>query len=277
MSASNTEAIYPAPILFSAPMVRAIRREIAAPGTGKTETRRILNPQPETFRLSQDDPMEGLKEGDEARVYLMTCEGDCWPRVTVGRCITGRQIRRKPGMRLWVRESWWIATRYSYGSTPGGSELPPPPLARRGGDPVHYAADGDPPNCHNKHYGPDGLRGGLFAAPDPYATWVRKPAIHMPMWANRLTLTLAGVRIQRLQDMDDTDAIREGVQCSPDGFGELRKPFGIDLNPGWACGDTPLEAFRVFWDLLNEKAHPWRSNPFVLVQTFRPEARNVLK
>ena len=35
------------PILFSAPMVRALLREIAEPGTGKTETRRIIKGLPE--------------------------------------------------------------------------------------------------------------------------------------------------------------------------------------------------------------------------------------
>lgn len=34
------------PILFQSAMVRAILREVRAPGTGKTQTRRTLNPQP---------------------------------------------------------------------------------------------------------------------------------------------------------------------------------------------------------------------------------------
>ena len=34
------------PILFSAPLIRAILREVSAPGTGKTQTRRVLKPRP---------------------------------------------------------------------------------------------------------------------------------------------------------------------------------------------------------------------------------------
>lgn len=34
------------PILMSAPMVQATLREIDCPGTGKTNTRRIIKPQP---------------------------------------------------------------------------------------------------------------------------------------------------------------------------------------------------------------------------------------
>lgn len=39
------------PILFSAPMVRALLREIETPGTGKTQTRRVLKPQPELYPI----------------------------------------------------------------------------------------------------------------------------------------------------------------------------------------------------------------------------------
>lgn len=55
MNLSSTRERYWAmtdrPILFSAPMVRAIIREIENPGAGKNQTRRILNPQPKTFDI----------------------------------------------------------------------------------------------------------------------------------------------------------------------------------------------------------------------------------
>lgn len=63
------------PILFSAPMVRAILREIEQPGSGKTQTRRVLNPQP-------DD----LNEGE-----------------------VPRQLHITIGDRLYVREAWHAA------------------------------------------------------------------------------------------------------------------------------------------------------------------------
>lgn len=159
------------------------------------------------------------------------------------------------GDRLWARESWWVATRYSYGTTPGGSDLPPPPLAQRGGDPVHYAADGDPPNCVNRHHGPEGLRGGWFAAPDPYAVWHRKPSIHMPRWASRLTLVVEALRFERLQEISAADAEAEGTERG---------------SMSW------IGAYHALWDSLhNCEGERWADDPAVVALTFRVERGNI--
>lgn len=224
------------PILFSAPMVRALLEG------RKTQTRRTLKPLPN--RTIFFNPQIAGKEQFQK------------PRYAVGD-------------RLWVREAWWIATCYSYGSTPGGDEVSPAPLAYRRSDPIHCAADGNPPNCANKHYGPNGLRpgSGAFAAPDPYAVWIKKSSIHMPRWASRLTLIVADVRVQRLQDISKADAIAEGVEKDSDGWRDY-------MLPQTRCCVSPTGSFQTLWNHINGP-DSWNANPWVAAYTFRPILGNI--
>lgn len=83
------------PILFSAPMIRAILREVSAPGTGKTQTRRVLKPQPAGTPYHQDD-------GSWLDVWptdLLPCGG--YSR----EACKAIRIPYAPGDRLWVREA----------------------------------------------------------------------------------------------------------------------------------------------------------------------------
>ncbi|HFF8969403.1 hypothetical protein [Serratia marcescens] len=73
--------------------------------------------------------------------------------------------------------------------------------------------------------------------------WV--PSIHMPRWASRITLEITGVRVERLQDISEADAIAEGGT----------KHFNIDwFGPLWAS------IYGV---------DSWNSNPWVWVIEFR--------
>lgn len=102
------------------------------------------------------------------------------------------------GDRLWVRECW--------------APNAPTWADRRG---VVYRAD---------H--PD-ARSGY----EP-ARW--RPSIHMPRWASRLTLDVVSVRAERLHNIDDADAIREGFKSREDFAETWRGIYGAaswDANP----------------------------------------------
>lgn len=72
-----------------------------------------------------------------------------------------------------------------------------------------------------------------------------KPSIHMPRWASRITLEITGVRVERLQDISEADAIAEGGT----------KHFNIDwFGPLWAS------IYGV---------DSWNANPWVWVIEFR--------
>jgi hypothetical protein len=78
------------PIIFSAPMVRALL------DGRKTQTRRLVNPQPETF----------LVDGAECEVAALHVQGEAVPRIATGLCLTRQKLAYAAGDRLYVREAW---------------------------------------------------------------------------------------------------------------------------------------------------------------------------
>lgn len=156
------------PILFSAPMVRAL-----LDGT-KTQTRRLLNPQPETFDI----------DGRPCDVGCMLVDGETVPRIWLGRessgVLTSQNTRFAVGDRLWVKETWRTTERWD-GHAP--SKIPV------GYMPIEYLATPSLPRDMGK----------------------TRVAIHMPRWASRLTLTVTDVRVERLQDISTPDAVAEGA------------------------------------------------------------------
>ena len=99
------------------------------------------------------------------------------------------------------------------------------------------------------------------ADPERTATWSWKnktlPGMFMPRWASRITLLVKTVRCERLQEITEADAAKEGVTCDP-------------YKSGYEPGTTqrPRQAFQLLWDKLNGKKHPWDSNPWVWVIEF---------
>lgn len=206
------------PIIFSGPMVRAII------DGRKTQTRRIVNPQPaewiESFGFSMFTPDGHISgrgnykdKGPAEKFY---------------------KLPYKVKDRLWVRETCWFDPIDDYLWTPNPT--------------VVYRADGD---VHfEKGHG-----------------WT--PSIHMPKWAARIWLEVTGVRVERLQDISEEDAIAEGC-----------RPYFDHENPDIVTGPNgsqtpmaplmgPLDDFKRLWDSLNAKRAPWASNPWVWVIEFR--------
>lgn len=78
-------------------------------------------------------------------------------------------------------------------------------------------------------------------------TW--RPSIHMPKWAARIFLRVKSVKLYHLNDMNEEDAMVEGIEDEPAGE------------------DSPLERFSVLWDSTISRADMrrfgWYANPFV--------------
>ena len=112
--------------------------------------------------------------------------------------------------------------------------------------------------------------------------WI--PSIHMPRWASRLTLTVTDVRVQRLQDISEADALAEGrgvcPSCGDSGWINSGPDGGWQCN-AYQCGDSDKDWFADLWNSINGP-DAWAANPWVVALTFdvhrcnidRMEARN---
>lgn len=113
--------------------------------------------------------------------------------------------------------------------------------------------------------GSNGTKLALYRAtyPGPSGIYWR-PSIHMPRWASRITLELTGVRLERVQEISEADAMSEGVEANywadfgPDG--EIRKGESWKYRAG----------FHETWDVINlKRGYGWDVNPWVWVLEFR--------
>jgi hypothetical protein len=213
------------PILFSAPMVRAVL------AVTKTQTRRIVKPQP-----LDDAPELATHLARRGHYEWFNREDQCsW------KCPYGA-----PGDRLWVREAWADLTATHGQRWERFNEETR--LYERGTHPfIWYRADGDQPDTGN---------GALNQE-----RW--RPSIYLPRWASRILLEVTGVRIERLQEISEADAIAEG----------LFKDQAVRWTT-WSATEehrehlTPIEAYRELWEAINGRGS-WDANPWVWVISFR--------
>lgn len=220
-----TTSIKERPMLFAGPMVRALL------GGSKTQTRRIVK-LPHQNPLGQWEPTTfgGEYGGRTAAGATVPEQAAIWHTRT-GDCLTSPH--GQPGDRLWVRESYRLR-RESLNGAPMDDVAP----SMFCDSTRHFEADGNAP----------GWAGKL------------RPSIHMPRWASRILLEITGVRVERLQDISEEDAIAEGLpwrQCTDwMGPGSTQRNFG------------PKDAYRGLWERING-AGSWDANPWVWVVEFK--------
>ncbi len=230
------------PILFSGPLVRAVLRDVDP----RTQTRRLV------VARNVDDigkwnflrMQDGYPDGVPRAVF----EGGDEP---IGiRCPYGA-----PGDRLWVREAH-------------------APMCRSRDTRVAYRADmivqnrmprRPPPGWTTEDLCPwpvDNTKGRGYAV----TRWT--PSIHMPRALSRIDLEVTRVRVQRLQDITESDARAEGVRP----FFERFTSIGRDqrITTGELASDAEHRAsFAVLWDEINGDRALWISNPWVWVIDFK--------
>jgi len=197
------------PILFNAPMVRALLDD------SKAQTRRVAR-HPALQGLSHIVDCGAGWWGDE--------EGDVQVCCPYG----------KPGDRLWVREKFRGCRAY---------EVQGYPPKDWGNKPIWFEADGPAPGNTN--------------------AWAirARPSIYMPRWASRITLEVTGVRVQRLQEISESNASSEGLKFNSNHLG----PWSFEGGQDWL---SAREAYRELWRQIHGP-DSWEANPWVWVVEFK--------
>jgi len=194
------------PILFSAPMVRALL------DGSKTQTRRVCKPQP-----IADSKFTGGH-------YIPATKRTLGAQISVEALYVG--VACPYGQvddLLWVRETF-------NRTNPHGKD-------------GHYFYRAD-----EAHEFPD-------------AIW--KPSIFMPRAASRITLEITGVRVERLQDISESDALAEGISQ------DLMDTLQSNAEHANQREPTPgKSAYEILWEDING-AGSWDLNPWVWVIEFK--------
>lgn len=234
------------PIIFSGPMVRALI------DGRKTQTRRVLKPQPKNFGKDYERQWNAhaIPPGGSIPDHWSWWEG---PSHGPSLYHTAK-VPYAAGDLLWVREAWqahgWasdcVTIRYRAQEKTAGFIAQVEQIAY-----------------------PEGNKNTFkYVAPKGPNHW--RPSIHMPRWASRLTLRVTDVRVQRVQEITNHDAVAEGI----DRVNEPQEGFR-DYS-----GSEPVVAmrpsFRTLWDSLNApRGHGWDANPWVVALTFDVIRQNV--
>lgn len=200
-------------IIFNSEMVRAIL------DGRKTQTRRIMKPQPKTnengdiwWPSNICQSMINIKE-------MMQDNEGVWAGIAGISCPHGGV-----GDHLWVRETFkaGVCTEST----------------------IAYKAT----------HKPSDLEEGWYEE----IKWT--PSIHMPRWASRITLEITDVRVERLNDISQSDAIAEGAPPSHPTIDAISRECGFpDFSRSW-FGQT-------WWHIYGKKN--WQDNPWVWVIEFK--------
>lgn len=203
------------PILFSAPMVKAILEG------RKTVTRRMVTKYNSSFEGTFGgwpslNFSNAHSDGDTYLQYLHV------PNPEWG---TTHRVFPKydPKDILWVRETW------AY---------------------VAFAGEDN---------------GYVYRATDPdwetMEGWKWKPSIFMPRAACRLRLEIQSITVERLQDITEEDAVREGAPMYVPGHGVITQS-DINSDPGYLNFINYRMGFEHLWFSINGY-ESWNANPWI--------------
>jgi hypothetical protein len=242
----SADSVKERPIIYTAESVRAILEG------RKTQTRRVINPQPE---------YQGKKSFGDA--WKWSKGKDWFAGVTTEQLVgkfgllhDSRSTHGVPGDRLWVREAWCPVDEGEEGGW----------------------VDWDPQSEVEDGYGePECI---LYKTDDVHGFTFRSPRF-MPRWASRILLDLVQLRVERVQDITAKDCLAEGVRYPVRALegGKVRPmicvsdqslmPHILKIKNKMTHENLLIAHFAGMWDSINAKRdggkYAWEKNPWVWV------------
>ena len=217
------------PILFNTEMVRAMLED------RKTATRRIVKPQ-----LSEECP--SCKHVHNEYIYDVTARN-----IYCARCGEPLKPEKRapyhPGDILYVRETWTLEEFYDDEAL------------------VHFKAGGNIGIDYE-------CEGDTYRKLLKYADKKWIPSLFMPKEAARIFLRVKDVRVERLQDITEEQALKEGIhydEC-PAGYTWKKRTSMVD------CYTSAVGAFGHLWNTTikseDRERYSWESSPWVWVIEF---------
>ena len=229
-------------MIFNAEMVRAIL------AGRKTQTRRIMKPQPEPCpRGGHWWPSNVFKTMLHVEEEMQNGKGG-WGGLVGDACPFG-----DVGDRIWVREAYRFPASLDDVSPTGVGEMAVATGYRKPWAPTFYEFTGT---------FSDGWK-GFDTPPKVSDAGKLRPSIHMPRWASRILLEITDVRVERLNTISEEDARAEGIidgGCLNCGEPE---PCGC-ANPE----PDATDAFAYLWQSIYGQEN-WNANPWVWVISFK--------
>lgn len=196
----------------------------------KTQTRRIMKVQPGAPEFGLRRIIESSRANENGMYF--------WSQYDASGIKARSKLFSCPhgdvGDRIWVRETWAEA----------GASAPELKLYR-----ANY------PDHVPSHY--------ENVPPVGEIRWT--PSIHMPRWASRITLEITDVRVERLHNISERDALREGLFQLPASGRYCLQPgmqyFGM-------ASRSAKEVYSWLWaSIYGEDS--WAANPWVWVIEFK--------
>lgn len=227
------------PIIFSTPMITAILNG------SKVQTRRIIKPQP--------IPQSGSPFG-----FAMASNDFEWPENKSFQCGTvsckkagpdgwvKRNSKWEIGDMLWVRETWVRHNRSKF---------------------MHYLCFQSGQLWYK--YRAEGKENYDIGEK---IKW--KPSIFMPREASRIILKITDIKVERLQDISEEDARKEGVMPTKYTSTVFKSFLGYKNYYPQDAEDkgvlkTAKESFKTLWHSINGE-ESWNHNPWVWAISFSP-------